>query len=62
MEYKISQGYMNHTEFFEGVRALLVEKDRNPHWKHKSVKEVTQSEVDYFFNYPVDCNLDILKA
>jgi hypothetical protein len=62
MEYKISQGYMNHTEFFEGVRALLVEKDRNPQWKHKSVKDVTQAEIDYFFDYPVDCNLDILKA
>lgn len=34
MEYGISQGFMNHTEFFEGVRALLVDKDRNPQWKH----------------------------
>jgi len=41
MEYRISQGFMNHTEFFEGVRALLVDKDRNPQWKHKSVHEVT---------------------
>jgi len=30
MEYKLSQGFMNHTEFFEGVRALLVDKDKNP--------------------------------
>jgi len=50
MEYKISQGFMNHTEFFEGVRALLVEKDRNPNWSHKSVHEVTKEEVDFFFN------------
>jgi len=34
MEYRISQGFMNHTEFFEGVRALLVDKDRSPKWKH----------------------------
>ena len=30
MEYKISQGFMNHTEFFEGVRALLIDKDKKP--------------------------------
>mgnify|MGYP001122588045 CR=1 FL=1 len=30
MEFRISQGFVNHTEFFEGIRALLVEKDRNP--------------------------------
>lgn len=37
MEYKISQGFVNHTEFFEGVRALLIDKDKNPKWKHTSV-------------------------
>lgn len=30
MEYKISQGFVHHTEFFEGVRALLIDKDKNP--------------------------------
>ena len=30
MEYGISQGFMEHTEFYEGVRALLVDKDKNP--------------------------------
>jgi len=30
MEYGMTQGYMAHTEFYEGVRALLVEKDKNP--------------------------------
>ena len=59
MEYKISQGFMNHTEFFEGVRALLVDKDKNPQWKHKSVNDVTRDEVEFFFNRTESCNLDI---
>lgn len=50
MEYKISQGFMDHTEFFEGVRALLVDKDRNPQWKHKHVNEVSADEVNFFFD------------
>mmetsp|Transcript_76420 Transcript_76420/g.105749 ORF Transcript_76420/g.105749 Transcript_76420/m.105749 type:complete len:89 (+) Transcript_76420:866-1132(+) len=49
MEYKISQGFMEHTEFFEGVRALLVDKDRNPQWKHNHVNEVSADEVKFFF-------------
>lgn len=61
MEYKISQAFTNHTEFFEGIRALLVEKDRKPQWKHKSVYEVTKQEVDFFFEFPAACNLDIKK-
>ena len=27
MEFGMSQGYMNHTEFSEGIRAHLVDKD-----------------------------------
>ena len=38
MEYKISQGFMRHTEFFEGVRALLIDKDKSPKWKHASIE------------------------
>lgn len=36
---------MGHTEFFEGVRALLVDKDKNPQWRHKSVHDVTNADV-----------------
>jgi len=42
--------YSKCTEFFEGVRALLVDKDKNPKWKHKSVYDVEKEDVDYFFD------------
>lgn len=61
MEYKISQGFMRHTEFFEGVRALLIDKDKAPKWKHASVAEVTQQEINWFFEQPDTLNLDISK-
>ena len=50
---------MKHTEFYEGVRALLVDKDKNPQWKHSSVHEVTQADIDFFFNRTETCNLDM---
>lgn len=37
MEFKIAAGFFHHTEFFEGVRALLVDKDKQPKWHYKTV-------------------------
>merc|ERR1712032_1012871 len=64
MEYGMFQAYMDHkneTEFFEGVRAQVVDKDRKPKWRHSAVSEVTQKEIDYFFNREEKVNLDISK-
>ena len=59
MEYKISQGFVNHTEFFEGVRTLLIDKDKNPQWKFKTVRDVPQDELKLFFERPDKLNLDL---
>jgi len=32
-------------DFVEGVRALLVEKDKSPRWQHASVAEVPQADI-----------------
>jgi len=32
-------------DFVEGVRAQLVDKDRNPVWQHARVEDVTRDEV-----------------
>lgn len=39
-------------EFSEGVRALLVDKDRTPGWRHTSVAEVSVDEIEIFFTPP----------
>jgi len=61
MEYKLSQGFINHTEFYEGVRALLIDKDKNPKWKHHNVYQVKAEDFDFFFNRSDSLNLDIAK-
>lgn len=49
MEYKMMQHFLRSHDFFEGVRAALVDKDNNPHWKPASLKDVShQSVLNYF--------------
>ncbi len=51
MEFRICQAMMEKHDFYEGVRANLVDKDRNPKWKPKSLSEITKEIVeDHFQN------------
>ncbi|RZQ56657.1 enoyl-CoA hydratase [Pseudidiomarina tainanensis] len=39
-------------DFAEGIRALLIDKDKQPKWQHASVADVSAQEVDGFFTSP----------
>lgn len=49
MEYRMSQACMAGREFFEGVRAMLVDKDRTPIWDPASLDAVTEDMVEAYF-------------
>lgn len=50
MEYRISTAFLRrNSDFFEGVRAALVDKDRSPKWNPSTLEQVTQEMVDEFF-------------
>lgn len=61
MEFKIASGFFHHTEFFEGVRALLVDKDKSPKWHYTHVKQIGSKEIDFFFEREETLNLDLYK-
>ncbi len=51
MEFRICQTMMSLHDFYEGVRANLVEKDRNPRWNPSHLSEINNELVEkHFFN------------
>jgi enoyl-CoA hydratase len=44
-EFRWTWRSMERGDFIEGVRAQILDKDRNPRWQHASPAEVTQAEV-----------------
>ncbi|WP_458316979.1 enoyl-CoA hydratase/isomerase family protein [Mycolicibacterium brisbanense] len=55
-EYRTSCASVRSHDFVEGIRAQLVDKDRNPQWSPASNAEVTQADVDAYF-VPADPDL-----
>ena len=53
-ELKMAVQCCRHPDFAEGVRALLVDKDREPHWHFESVSEVPADYIDAHFRAPWD--------
>ena len=49
MEYRLSQHCMAANDFFEGVRALLVDKDKSPKWQPATLDEVSEDLVAGYF-------------
>jgi enoyl-CoA hydratase len=50
MEFRMVNKVMNDHDFYEGVRALIIDKDNNPSWKPSNISEVEESFVDKFFS------------
>lgn len=50
MEYRLSQACMRGHDFYEGVRAVLVDKDQSPRWSPSSLEEVSDQALDRCFS------------
>ena len=46
LELQASMGCCAHTDFAEGVRALLIDKDKTPRWQPTTLAEVTPAWID----------------
>ena len=48
-EYSFTARSQEFGDFQEGIRATVIDKDRNPIWKHKSLAEVSEEDLQPFF-------------
>ena len=49
MELNLILAAFDHGDFIEGIRAMIVDKDRNPRWKPATLREVDPAAVQRFF-------------
>lgn len=50
MEYKMVQHFMTSKDFYEGVRALLIDKDKTPNWQPDNIDGVKMEDVNQYFD------------
>jgi len=49
LEYRLTQHVMAGHDFYEGVRAMLIDKDQTPRWQPATLAEVGDGMVDIYF-------------
>ena len=49
MEYRILVRMLQGTDFYEGIRAVIVDKSNDPRWQPDSLDGVTEPDIDAFF-------------
>jgi enoyl-CoA hydratase len=49
MEFRIVSRVVHNHDFYEGVRALLIDKDNKQQWRPEKLSEVSEADVDRYF-------------
>ena len=48
-EYRVGLRFLAGADFREGIRAQVVDKDRNPRWQPATLAEVSREDVEAYF-------------
>lgn len=54
----LSSAFARHPDLAEGIRARVIDKDRNPRWRPATLAEVSPDDVDAFFSRPTAPTLE----
>ena len=58
MDFRLSQAFMLERDFYEGIRAQLVDKDKHPRWDPPTLAGVDAELVDRHFRFVPERELD----
>jgi enoyl-CoA hydratase len=62
MEYRLSQRFVAGHDFYEGLRAVIIDKDQAPRWQPATLAEVDDATVDAYFAPLPEGDLDFPNA
>lgn len=48
-DFILTQRFLERVDIYEGIRAAVIDKDRNPQWSVKTAGEIDQGEIDAYF-------------
>jgi enoyl-CoA hydratase len=49
LEFRLTNRFMRGHDFYEGVRAVIIDKDNAPKWDPPSIDQVRARDVDKYF-------------
>lgn len=49
MDYRLTLRFLMNHDFYEGIRAAIIDKDKNPKWEPALLKDVDPQQVDEYF-------------
>ncbi len=49
LEFRLTNRFMRGHDFYEGVRAIIIDKDQSPKWKPATLADVSAAEVEEYF-------------
>jgi enoyl-CoA hydratase len=61
-EYRFTSRSASDGDFVEGIRAAIIDKDRNPRWRHAGIESVTATDVELMLSAPAGGDIDFEPA
>lgn len=58
VEFQLSQAFIKNHDFFEGIRALLIDKDQKPQWSPATLEKINSSIINQYFDSKIK-SLDV---
>lgn len=62
MEFRLCQHFLRSHDFYEGVRAVLIDRDNKPMWQPNRLGEISDADVNVYFDALIDGDLQFVEA
>ncbi len=62
MEYRLVNRFLKSHDFFEGIRALLIDKDKSPNWQPATLSQVSDATLTSYFQTLGNQELDFIDT